>query len=243
MEVHHHAHHSENKKKWSELLLEFFMLFLAITLGFFAENVRDRMSEQEQKKELLLTVARDLESDLKQFEFHKGFDQDKIKNCDSLIAINNGDQSKINQKQYYDLILRTLWWWHFNPNEKSRIEAEAKGYFSEKENSELSYYIYKFNFFKNDLKDMEDFESDADKAIIAELPNFTEHHLLDKQLRFPAIEIPNSVGIKKISPNVAYKLNYQFSMLKLCSDVYIMNIDSMSVYAKKAIDLIHKDYK
>ena len=39
------------------------------------------------------------------------------------------------------------------------------------------------------------------------------------------------------------KMNYQFSMLKLCSDVYIMNIDSMSVYAKKSIDLINKEYK
>jgi hypothetical protein len=201
------------------------------------------MSEKEKKRELLLTVAKDLETDLKQFEFHKNFGQEKIKNCDSLIAINNGDQSKIDQKHYYDLFLKTIWWWHFNPNEKSRNEAEAKGYFSEKENSELNYCISKFNFFKMDLKDMEVFENEADKAIVADLPNFTEHKLLDKQLRFPSIDIPSKIGIKKISPETATRMNYQYSMLKLCSDVYIMNIDSMTVYAKKAIEIIHKEYK
>jgi|DEB19_MinimDraft_3_1074340.scaffolds.fasta_scaffold00466_6 hypothetical protein len=242
MEV-HHPHHPTHKKNWSEYIIEFVMLFTAVTLGFFAENIREHLAEKEKKKELLQTVARDFETDLKQFEFHKNFGQEKIKNCDSLIAINNGDQSKVDQKQYYALFLKTIWWWHFNPNEKSRNEAEAKGYFSEKENSELNFYISKFNFFKTDLKDMEVFENETDKVIISELANFTEHKLLDKQLRFPSIEIPSKIGIKKIDPATANRMNYQYSMLKLCSDIYIMNIDSMTVYAKKAIDLINKEYK
>ena len=242
MEV-HHPHHPTHKKKWSEYIIEFVMLFTAVTLGFFAENIREHIAENNKKRELLKTVAHDLETDLKQFEFHKNFSQEKIKNCDSLIAINNGDPSKVDQKAYYALILKTLWWWHFNPNEKSRNEAESKGYLTEKENTELNSYISKFNFFKNDLKDMEIFETEADRVIISELPNFTEHRLLDKQLRFPEIEIPSKHGIKKIDAATANRLNYQFSMLKLCSDIYIMNIDSMTVYAKKSIDLINKEYQ
>jgi len=39
MEV-HHPHHPTHKKKWSEYIIEFLMLFAAVTLGFFAENVR-----------------------------------------------------------------------------------------------------------------------------------------------------------------------------------------------------------
>ena len=38
MEVHKHPHHVTHKKKWAEYLLEFFMLFLAVFLGFLAEN-------------------------------------------------------------------------------------------------------------------------------------------------------------------------------------------------------------
>jgi len=242
MEV-HHPHHPTHKKKWSEYIIEFVMLFTAVTLGFFAENVREHISEKEKKKELLQTVAHDIEADLKQFEFHKSFAKEKIINCDSLILLNNSDPSKVDQKIYYGLLLRTLWWWHFNPNEKSRNEAEAKGYFTEKESTELNYYILKFNFFKNDLKDMEQIEGDAGKVIISEFPNYTEHALLDKQLRFPPLEIESKMGIKKIDKKIATKLNYQFSVLKLCSDVYMMDIDSMTVYAKKSIELINKEYK
>jgi hypothetical protein len=38
MEVHHHGHHP---KKWKEYITEFIMLFAAVTLGFFAENIRE----------------------------------------------------------------------------------------------------------------------------------------------------------------------------------------------------------
>ncbi len=41
MEVHKHPHHVTHKKKWTEYLLEFFMLFLAVFLGFLAENIRE----------------------------------------------------------------------------------------------------------------------------------------------------------------------------------------------------------
>src|SRR5690242_1494579 len=47
MEVHKHPHHSMHKKKWSEYLLEFFMLFLAVFLGFVAENIREHSVEYD----------------------------------------------------------------------------------------------------------------------------------------------------------------------------------------------------
>jgi hypothetical protein len=62
MEVHKHPHHVTNKKKWGEYFLEFLMLFLAVTLGFFAENLRERISESHREKEF----ARQLFSELKE---------------------------------------------------------------------------------------------------------------------------------------------------------------------------------
>ena len=39
MEVHHHP--NVEKKNFKEYFLEFLMIFLAVTLGFFAENIRE----------------------------------------------------------------------------------------------------------------------------------------------------------------------------------------------------------
>jgi hypothetical protein len=57
MEVHHHSHHP---KKWKEYITEFLMLFLAVTLGFFAENVREHQIEKHREIKYLQNIHQDL---------------------------------------------------------------------------------------------------------------------------------------------------------------------------------------
>ena len=62
MEV-HHPHHPTHKKKWSEYIIEFIMLFTAVTLGFFAENVREHNIMIERKDQNLFSILQDLKQD------------------------------------------------------------------------------------------------------------------------------------------------------------------------------------
>src|SRR6201989_2741559 len=64
MEVHKHPHHVTHKKKWGEYLLEFFMLFLAIFLGFLAENLREQIVEHHREKVYIHSLVEDLKSDI-----------------------------------------------------------------------------------------------------------------------------------------------------------------------------------
>lgn len=61
MEVHHHSHHP---KKWKEYLTEFLMLFLAVTLGFLAENMREHQIENHRERQYMESFIIDLESDV-----------------------------------------------------------------------------------------------------------------------------------------------------------------------------------
>lgn len=61
MEVHHHAH---PPKKVSEYLTEFIMLFAAVTLGFFAENLREHQIEKHREIQYLKNIHLDLERDI-----------------------------------------------------------------------------------------------------------------------------------------------------------------------------------
>jgi hypothetical protein len=72
MEVHKHPHHVTHKKKWGEYLLEFFMLFLAVFLGFIAENVREHQVEREREKELAVSFYNELKSDSAAFQIAIG---------------------------------------------------------------------------------------------------------------------------------------------------------------------------
>jgi hypothetical protein len=62
MEV-HHPHHPTHKKKWSEYIIEFIMLFTAVFLGFIAENIREHAVEQNRAKEFSASLVQDLQSD------------------------------------------------------------------------------------------------------------------------------------------------------------------------------------
>ena len=62
MEV-HHPHHPTHKKKWSEYIIEFVMLFAAVTLGFFAENVREHQIIEQKTHQNLRSVVLDLKED------------------------------------------------------------------------------------------------------------------------------------------------------------------------------------
>jgi uncharacterized protein YlxW (UPF0749 family) len=65
MEVHHHSHKPKN---WKEYITEFIMLFAAVTLGFFAENVREHQIVIERKNQNLLAMVQDLKRDSVQLQ-------------------------------------------------------------------------------------------------------------------------------------------------------------------------------
>jgi len=62
MEV-HHPHHPTHKKKWSEYIIEFLMLFAAVTLGFFAENQREHYVEGHREIQFMESLIDDLAKD------------------------------------------------------------------------------------------------------------------------------------------------------------------------------------
>ena len=71
MEVHAHTH--TPRKKWTHYFWEFFMLFLAVTLGFFVENQREHMVEHKREKQYMQSMVEDLHADtVKLAEIIKG---------------------------------------------------------------------------------------------------------------------------------------------------------------------------
>ena len=48
MEIHHHPH--VEKKNFKEYLLEGLMIFLAVSMGFTAESIRERLVEKERDR-------------------------------------------------------------------------------------------------------------------------------------------------------------------------------------------------
>ena len=63
MEVHHHPQLKHEPKPWKEYLLEGLMIFLAVTMGFFAESLREHISNKEKTTEYMKSLLVDLGTD------------------------------------------------------------------------------------------------------------------------------------------------------------------------------------
>jgi len=85
MEVHHHSH--TPRKKWTHYFWEFLMLFLAVTAGFLAENLREHRIEHGREKELMHSLLQDLEADIYQIDSLKIRRKSRNDSCDLLISM------------------------------------------------------------------------------------------------------------------------------------------------------------
>jgi hypothetical protein len=95
MEVHHHPDLHHKQKKWKEYFLEFLMIFLAVTLGFFAENIREHFTEEKSTHQYLETFHQELLRNKNILKQEKEMLQQKIPLVNSLAAIfDEGEENK-----------------------------------------------------------------------------------------------------------------------------------------------------
>ena len=240
MEV-HHPHHPTHKKKWSEYLLEFFMLFLAVTLGFFAENIREHMTEKNKTKELLEVVAKDFEKDMKSIEFHLKFNDYRRSICDSLDSILQFPNDKIEQQLYYHLMLEFPHMSKFTSFNKSRNEAESKGYFTNNNDLELANSVHMYNYFNGELDAFFQTEMNTlSNFIDNKYYKYVDPDILKKGKGLPKKGFPYKMGIKKISHEDIKELRVQLVTKFDIIDYEKQLFDSLNFYANKSIQLIEK---
>src|SRR5436305_10606688 len=98
MEVHSHTH--TERKKWTHYLLEFLMLFLAVTLGFFVENLREHYVEHSRAKEFAALMIEDLKKDTSFFRTGSEKFLMIAKHQDSLLALLHSEPEKASE---YDI--------------------------------------------------------------------------------------------------------------------------------------------
>src|SRR5260221_14513098 len=82
MEVHHHSH--TERKKWHHYFWEFFMLFLAVTLGFFVENQREHFAEHTKEIQYIRSYIEDLHTDIYQLDSLTNYCRKRNEMMDSL---------------------------------------------------------------------------------------------------------------------------------------------------------------
>jgi len=131
MEIHKHPHHVMHKKKWGEYLLEFFMLFLAVFLGFVAENIREASVERHQEKEYMRLMVEDLKKDTANINTMVSGNGILIMGLDSLLDLLSGPQQdqSIQRRTFIYSLKYTYWYMPIQFSELALTQLKSSGGF------------------------------------------------------------------------------------------------------------------
>jgi len=105
MEVHHHsaAHHEE--KRFKDFFLEFLMIFLAVTMGFLAENLREYITDKNHVEELAGQLKQDLSYDTTKLNQLIDFQNLQLRRADTLYNILMQPHSQIEYTKLQNMVV------------------------------------------------------------------------------------------------------------------------------------------
>lgn len=116
MEVHHHPQLDHKPKPWKEYLLEGFMIFIAVMMGFIAENIREDITNREHVRQLTSQLVQDLKVDTA--NLNKIYNRElQIRNSDdSLFYLLKEPMAKVDMKSLQKLASDSHSLWPFHPS-------------------------------------------------------------------------------------------------------------------------------
>ena len=156
MEVHHHSHHP---KKWKEYVTEFLMLFLAVTLGFFAENIREHQVEKQREIRYLQNIHQDLLKNISKLDTTIVYIDRRQLLADSLFKLIKSDEIYSDLPNYYYFIKNLSFRKAFVKSEDGFIQLKTSGGLRLIENNEI-------------ISKIQDYTNNMTAAL--ELQNFNE---------------------------------------------------------------------
>lgn len=93
---------SSKPAPWGNYFKEFIMIFLAISLGFFVENLRQDMAEKDLEREFMMEIVENLKYDTTRFRVNFKINQDILADFDTLRAeLKNARDGKPNANRLH----------------------------------------------------------------------------------------------------------------------------------------------
>ena len=130
MEVHHHPDIHHRPKKWKEYFLEFLMIFLAVTMGFFAESYREHLNDRSKEKDYIKSMVEDLETDsaFLELSINKLIPYHLIWLDSTMHLLTMTDLRGKDRLVYQAFMIGTGWSYNFHPTERTLSQLHTEGY-------------------------------------------------------------------------------------------------------------------
>ena len=258
MEIHHHPDIHHKPKKFKEYFLEFLMIFLAVTLGFFAESYREHLNDRSKEKEYIKSMVEDLKTDSSFLELsiNKLIPYHLMWLDSTMHLLNIPDLLGKDKLVYQSFMIGTAWSYNFHPTERTLSQLHSAGYHlirNKNASSSISQLEEQFKQFNSQIEPfVENMQNDIDISAYAfadrivtdsisrtAMQSFSDDYSV--QLKLSDIPESASIDIKKKEEIKLYneKLKkYSFYLQYGIKGGHVVILRGV----KKAISVLRKEY-
>ena len=254
MEKHHHPDMHHKSKPFKEYLLEGLMIFIAVTMGFFAESLREHLGDKEKERQNIENVLRCLKSDTAKLNKIIAGNKLQVKFIDSLLTLKNKNlhDSFINNKFYFYATNGLFVDIYFKPNDAAMQQLKSSGTLRLIRKQKVIDELLQYEIDNRDLKSQQDDHYlYAQKAWTA-LDQVVDESILMDSSKFNVSEYNYDLQTFRYSnPETVYVTDDQklirllfnnSAALGLITKLYISLLEGQLEQAKSIISLLNKEY-
>jgi len=253
MEVHAHSHTA--RKKWTHYFWEFLMLFLAVSLGFYAENTREVILHKKEVKSQLNSMLSDLQSDIILFDSVTDRNSHGAQMADSLIELLHSDITNTTDI-YFAARTVTINVGYYYTNTKSFEQLKTAGLLRYIKNKELldsigAYYV-SFQWLANQIDLLRLKLDEIHKGNVRLFDSYVFQQMTSTRITGVASSGGQRTVISKpaVKPDLlsadakdinTVSLNYHYYSTTI--KFYIRMGNTLQARAKELIKMIKKEYR
>jgi hypothetical protein len=238
MEVHHHP--EVEKKGLKEYLLEGLMIFLAVTMGFFAESLRENIANREHVRQLSAQLIQDLKTDTINLKHAITFEAVLVRKNDSLFYMLQQPVAKADKKKIQQLIHNCYYVILFHQSAGAFTAIKNQLHLKQFSESQIAKYIADY---ESDLQILTALEKIQSDNVGHNLESFFKLHFTPQNLYAMIHKKPLVNGdMRDLTQNDLTQLSMNMEMIQGFNYDMINCQKELKTKAAKFIEYIRKEY-
>lgn len=244
IEVHHHP--KVEKKKVKEYLMEGLFIFIAVSLGFIADNIREHFSNKEIEKRNMELIADNLRGDIENIKKNIRYNEEKVKILDTLISykgIKNVD-SLYSQRFSY-LVTKSIYNPTFFSNTAAIDQMKFSGSLRLVKNKEILSGIYKYEGMNEHIATNREGINDDDDRLVENASTFLDMQNLAKSRGIHFLETNQIISNKQLlnnQQNIFKFFNQAIMRKSILEIIWLPQMRKQQKNAEELVKLLEQEY-
>lgn len=244
IEVHHHP--KVEKKRVKEYLMEGLFIFIAVSLGFIADNIRVHFSNKEIEKRNMELIADNLRGDIENIKKNIRYNEEKVKILDTLISYKGIKYvDSIYSQRFSYLVTKSIYNPAFFSNTAAIDQMKFSGSLRLVKNKEILSGIYKYESMNEHIATNRERINDDDDRLVENISTFLDMQNLAKSRGIHFLETNQIISNKQLlnnQQNIFKFFNQAIMRKSILEIIWLPQMRKQQKNAEELLKLLEQEY-